>query len=131
MGLITLRNLKPEKVVSDGHGHHCGWHEHRCMGRTYVQYIFVSLWRLDGRIRCGCHCLPVTDCYADYSRFFSLLFLIHGISLIHHTSYLIYKNSILDSYDKILTYSNSWTYWHGSNLTTAAIFCSSLGKRKT
>lgn len=68
--LITLRNLKPEKVVSDGHGHHCSWHEHQCMGRTYVQYIFVSMWRLDGRMRCGCHYLPVTDCYADYSRFF-------------------------------------------------------------
>ena len=111
--ISTLRTLKPEKVVSDGHGHHCGWHEHRCIGWTYVQYIFVSMWRLDGTMRCGCHDLPVTDCYADYSRF---LFVSDSWDY-PDPSYFIfnYKNNILDSYVKILTYSNSWMYWHGSD----------------
>lgn len=78
------------------------------MGRTYVQYIFVSMWRLDGRMRCGYHYLHVTDCYADYSRVLS--FFVSDSWDFPDPSYfiLIYENIILDSYVKLLTYSNGW-----------------------
>lgn len=39
-GLIILRNFRHEKVVSDGHGHHCGWHEHRVHGADICTVYF-------------------------------------------------------------------------------------------